>query len=192
MQHTADCFGLSRHCRQKCDGQTKRLKHKPKCCGKQRRLATSRGLKNLRPYDSTADWNSSPFDCRHYISMHPHISSVPAETVTISILNYELLHSLCCLTNGKVKSFKQTVFLSAMCSTKNYKCSTCSLSTWTQTDNTIASSYTRRRLHSADSAMLVVPSRRPLDVQHSVTVPSQWLRHVRGTACRRLSEMHHR
>ena len=26
---------------------------------------------------------------------------------------------------------------------------------------------------------------RPLDVQHSVTVPSQWLRHVRGTACNR-------
>ena len=33
---------------------------------------------------------------------------------------------------------------------------------------------------------------RPLDVQHSVTVPSQWLRHVRGTACRRLSGMHRR
>ena len=33
---------------------------------------------------------------------------------------------------------------------------------------------------------------RPLDVQHSVTVPFQWLRHVRGTACRRLSGMHRR
>ena len=33
---------------------------------------------------------------------------------------------------------------------------------------------------------------RPLDVQHSVTVPSQWLWHVRGTACRRLSGMHRR
>ena len=33
---------------------------------------------------------------------------------------------------------------------------------------------------------------RPPDVQHSVTVPSHWLRHVRGTACRRLSGMHHR
>ena len=33
---------------------------------------------------------------------------------------------------------------------------------------------------------------RPRDVQHSVTVPSQWLRHVRGTACRRLSVMHRR
>ena len=33
---------------------------------------------------------------------------------------------------------------------------------------------------------------RPLDVQHSVTVPSQFLRHVRGTACRRLSGMHRR
>ena len=30
------------------------------------------------------------------------------------------------------------------------------------------------------------------DVQHSVTVPSQWLRHMRGTACRRLSGMHRR
>jgi len=52
--------------------------------------------------------------------------------------------------------------------------------------------YTRRRLRSADSAMLVVSSTRPPDVQHSVTVPSQWLRHVRGTACRRPSEMHRR
>ena len=33
---------------------------------------------------------------------------------------------------------------------------------------------------------------RPPDVQHSVTVPSQWLRHVRETACRRLSGMHRR
>ena len=33
---------------------------------------------------------------------------------------------------------------------------------------------------------------RPPDVQHSVTVPSQWLQHVRGTACRRLSGMHRR
>ena len=33
---------------------------------------------------------------------------------------------------------------------------------------------------------------RPPDVQHSVTVPSQWLRRVRGTACRRLSGMHRR
>ena len=33
---------------------------------------------------------------------------------------------------------------------------------------------------------------RPLDVQHSVTVPSQWLRHVRGTACRRLPGIHSR
>jgi len=33
---------------------------------------------------------------------------------------------------------------------------------------------------------------RPPDVQHSVTVHSQWLRHVRGTACRRLSGMHRR
>jgi len=32
----------------------------------------------------------------------------------------------------------------------------------------------------------------PPDVQRSVTVPSQWLRHVRGTACNRLSRMHHR
>ena len=43
-------------------------------------------------------------------------------------------------------------------------------------------------------ALLTQPcwwSYRPPDVQHSVTVPSQWLRHVRGTACRRLSGMHH-
>jgi len=33
---------------------------------------------------------------------------------------------------------------------------------------------------------------RPPDVQHSVTVPSQWLRHVHETACRRLSGMHRR
>jgi len=33
---------------------------------------------------------------------------------------------------------------------------------------------------------------RPPDVQRSATVPSQWLRHVRGTACRRLSGMHRR
>jgi len=52
---------------------------------------------------------------------------------------------------------------------------------------------TRRRLRSADSAMLVVARPyRPPDVQHSVTVPSQWLRHVRGTACRHLSGMHRR
>ena len=31
---------------------------------------------------------------------------------------------------------------------------------------------------------------RPRDVQHSVIMPSQWPRHVRGTACRRLSGMH--
>ena len=31
---------------------------------------------------------------------------------------------------------------------------------------------------------------RPPDVQHSVTVPSQWLGHVLGAACRRLSGMH--
>ena len=43
-------------------------------------------------------------------------------------------------------------------------------------------------------AMLTQPCwwYRPLDVQHSVTVPSQWLRHVRGTACCRLSGMHRR
>ena len=33
---------------------------------------------------------------------------------------------------------------------------------------------------------------RPPDAQHSVTVPSHWLRHVRGTACCRLSGMHRR
>ena len=33
---------------------------------------------------------------------------------------------------------------------------------------------------------------RPPDVQHSVTVLSQWLRHVRGTACHHLSGMHRR
>ena len=33
---------------------------------------------------------------------------------------------------------------------------------------------------------------RPPDVQHSVTLPSQWLRHVRGTACRCLPGMHRR
>jgi len=48
---------------------------------------------------------------------------------------------------------------------------------------------TRRRLRSADTAMLVVPSP---DVQRSATAPSQWLRHVCGTACRRLSVMHRR
>jgi len=35
-------------------------------------------------------------------------------------------------------------------------------------------------------------SYRPPDVQRSAVVPSQWLRHVRGTACRRLSGMHRR
>jgi len=30
----------------------------------------------------------------------------------------------------------------------------------------------------------------PPDVQHTVTVPSQWLWHVRGTTCHRLSGMH--
>jgi len=39
-------------------------------------------------------------------------SSVPAETVTTAILNYASFHSLCYLLNSKVKSFKQTVFLS--------------------------------------------------------------------------------
>jgi len=33
---------------------------------------------------------------------------------------------------------------------------------------------------------------RPPDVQHSVTVPSQWLRHMRVTACRCLSGMRRR
>ena len=33
---------------------------------------------------------------------------------------------------------------------------------------------------------------RPPDAQRSATVLSQWLRHVRGTACRRLSGMHRR
>ena len=48
---------------------------------------------------------------------------------------------------------------------------------------------TRRCLRSADSAMLGVPSTRRLTLpgQHS-----QWLRHMRGTACRRLSGMHRR
>jgi len=31
----------------------------------------------------------------------------------------------------------------------------------------------------------------PPDVQHSAIVPYQWLQQVRGTACRRLSGMHH-
>ena len=30
----------------------------------------------------------------------------------------------------------------------------------------------------------------PPDIQHSVIVPSEWLRHVRGTACQHLSGMH--
>ena len=42
-------------------------------------------------------------------------SSVPAEAVTIAILKYASFHSLCCFTNGKVKSFKQTVFLPEHC-----------------------------------------------------------------------------
>jgi len=46
-------------------------------------------------------------DCFH--------SSLPAETVTIAIRKCALFHSLCCLTNGKVKPFKQTVFLSEQC-----------------------------------------------------------------------------
>jgi len=33
---------------------------------------------------------------------------------------------------------------------------------------------------------------RPPDVQHSVTLASQWLRHVRGTACHHLPGMHSR
>jgi len=33
---------------------------------------------------------------------------------------------------------------------------------------------------------------RPPDVQRSATVPFQWPRHVRGTACRHLSGMHRR
>jgi len=32
--------------------------------------------------------------------------------VTVAILNCASFHSLCCLMNRKVKSFKQTVFLS--------------------------------------------------------------------------------
>ena len=49
---------------------------------------------------------------------------------------------------------------------------------------------TRRRLRSADSAMLVVPSTRRSTLGDRAN--SQWLRHVRGTACRRLSGMHRR
>ena len=49
---------------------------------------------------------------------------------------------------------------------------------------------TRRRV-----CVLLTPpcwSYRPPDVQRSAIVPSQWLRRVRGTACRRLSGMHRR
>ena len=43
-----------------------------------------------------------------------HYDRVPDELVTIhlAILNYVSFHSLCCLMHRKVKSFKQTVFLS--------------------------------------------------------------------------------
>ena len=46
---------------------------------------------------------------------------------------------------------------------------------------------TRHRLHSADSAMLVVPSTRRSPLGDRAF---QWLRHVHETACRRLSVMH--
>jgi len=42
-------------------------------------------------------------------------SSVPAEAVTIAILKYTSFQSLSCLMNRKVKSFKQTAFLSEQC-----------------------------------------------------------------------------
>jgi len=38
-------------------------------------------------------------------------SSVPAEAVTIAILNNASFHSFCCHMNKKVNSFTQTVFL---------------------------------------------------------------------------------
>jgi len=41
-------------------------------------------------------------------------SSLPAEAVTVAILRYASFHSWC-LMNRKVKSFKQTVFLSKQC-----------------------------------------------------------------------------
>ena len=48
---------------------------------------------------------------------------------------------------------------------------------------------TRHCLRSADTAMLGYC---PPDVQRSVIVPSQWLRHVCRTACRHLSGTHRR
>jgi len=48
--------------------------------------------------------------------------------------------SLCCLTNGKVKHFKETVFLSEQCAVSklNNKCSKCSLSALTEARNRFA------------------------------------------------------
>ena len=51
---------------------------------------------------------------------------------------------------------------------------------------------TRHRLRSADSVTQPCWWYRPPDVQRSATVPFQWPRHVRGTACRHLSGMHRR
>jgi len=63
-------------------------------------------------------------------------SSVPAEVVTIAVLNQVSVHSLCCLMNRKIKSYKQPVFLSEQCGVRSYKkCSQCSLSALTQAHN---------------------------------------------------------
>jgi len=56
-------------------------------------------------------------------------SSVPAEVVTIAITDYVSLHSLWCLMNRKVKSFKQRFYWNKVQSTmSSYRRSTCWLS----------------------------------------------------------------
>jgi len=50
-------------------------------------------------------------------------STVPAEAISIAIFKYASFHSLCCLMNGKVKSLKQTLFLSEQCAVSKVRTS---------------------------------------------------------------------
>ena len=69
-------------------------------------------------------------------------SSVPAEAVIIAILKYASFCGLCCLKNGKVKSFKQCFCWDNVCCVKSYKkFSKCSLSALTQAHSRFATCF---------------------------------------------------
>ena len=85
------------------------------------------------------------FNIPNYTSMLKKIcfySGVPAEAVTIVILKYPSFHSLCCLMNRKVTSFKQYFcWDNIQYSVKSYKSSKCSLLALTQAHNRFVTVY---------------------------------------------------